>query len=76
VTSRAKQVWMQRRNDELEEKSNKDSRHFWKVTVYKQIDKLCLSSITRQRRLSVQGLHVILNEPRSALTALQGVSRE
>jgi len=31
VTSRAKQIWMQRRNDELVEKSNKDSRHFWKV---------------------------------------------
>ncbi|DBB11112.1 TPA: hypothetical protein ACH3X3_006572 [Trebouxia sp. C0006] len=31
VTSRAKQIWTQRRNDELVEKSNKDSRHFWKV---------------------------------------------
>ena len=31
VTSRMKQVWMQRRNDDLIEKSNKDSRHLWKL---------------------------------------------
>ncbi|KAA6427587.1 MAG: hypothetical protein FRX49_02250 [Trebouxia sp. A1-2] len=48
VTSRAKQIWMQRRNDELVEKSNKDSRHFWKVYKTRKRDS-CPVSLPEQK---------------------------
>ena len=48
VTSRAKQIWTQRRNDELVEKSNKDSRHFWKVYKTRKRDS-CPVSLPEQK---------------------------
>ena len=40
VICRAKQIWVQQRNDELVEKSNKDSRHVWKVYKTRKRDSL------------------------------------
>ncbi len=62
VTSRAKQIWTQQRNDELVEKSNKDSRHFWKV--YKtRSETAALSAYPTRKKLSKLSMVLSLLSP-------------
>ncbi len=48
VAAWTKQLWTQRHNDELVEKSNKDSRHFWKVYKARKRDS-CPVSLPEQK---------------------------